>query len=358
MRAPKQKRTDGKRRRRASARPRPILGVLLIVFGFVLFGMGGAGAYFAPVVAEAFQATNHHVVVHPKPSIKASPTVPGVPAPTPVQGSAGAFTVLLLGSDNDGKEEWGNGTYLSQSMILVRVDPTKQSVTMLSIPRDFYLPLYANGQMVGRGKIMEAFSVGGAQAAEETVENNFNVRIDNYVWIGLAGLIKLIDMMGGVDVVPTNPVMDDYYPADIGTENPYGYHRVAVMPGPQHMTGSQAMEYVRSRHSDPNGDLGRSQRQQQVLVALKEKAKTLNPADLPDLTATFSGELSTDIDIGRIRQLLPLASHISNGNITQIVLNGYATDATIGTAQGPEDILVPDIGAVQQKMHQYFPTAA
>ena len=324
------------------------------MLGFVISGTGGAGAYFAPVFAAALNATGHKVVVHPKPSV--TPRGPRAPAPTPASGGGEAFTVLLLGSDNDGKEEWGNGQYLTQSMILVRVDPSRQSVVMLSIPRDFYVPLYANGRMAGEGKIMEAFSTGGAAAAEETVENDFNVKIDNYVWIGLAGLIKLINMVGGVDVVPTNPVMDDYYPADVGTENPYGYHRVAVMPGPQHMNGSQAMEYVRSRHSDPNGDLGRSARQQQVLVALKEKAKDLNPADLPDLTATFNGELATDMDIGRVRQLLPVATHISNGNITQIVLNGYATDATIGTADGPEDILVPDMAAVQAKMHQYFPT--
>lgn len=334
------------------------MGIALIVLGFLFAGAGGAGAYFAPVVAAAFQATSQHVDVHPpKPSAKPSQPAPGTPAATPAPGSAGAFTVLLLGSDNDGKEEWGNGQYLTQSMILARVDPAHQTVAMVSIPRDFYLPLYSNGHPAGQGKIMEAFSIGGAEAAEETVETNFNVKIDNYVWIGLAGLIKLIDMVGGVDVVPTNPVMDDYYPADVGTENPYGYHRVAVMPGSQHMNGSQAMEYVRSRHSDPNGDLGRSERQQQVLVALKEKAKDLNPADLPDLTATFKGELSTDIDIGRVRQLLPVASHISNGNITQVVLNGYATDSTIETAQGSEDILIPDIGAVQEKMHQYFPTA-
>jgi LCP family protein required for cell wall assembly len=229
---------------------------------------------------------------------------------------------------------------------------------MLSIPRDFYLPIWVNGSRQGYDKIMTAYSLGGAQAAEETVANNFNVKIDNYVWIGLAGLVKLIDTVGGVDVVPTNPVMDDYYPNDIGTSNPYGYHRVAVMPGPQHMNGSQAMEYVRSRHSDPNGDLGRSARQQQVLVALKAKAKGLNPADIPDLTATFNGELQTDIGITRVRDLLPIATHIQNQNITQIVLNGYATDSTIGTPSGPEQILVPNVYAVQAKIHQYFPTAA
>jgi LCP family protein required for cell wall assembly len=353
MRAPRPKRSDG-RRRRASARPRPLLGIALIVLGFVLSGTGGAAAYFAPVALAAFRATGQAVHVTPHPTITPSPGGAATPAPSASQGSQSAFTVLLLGSDNDSKyDNWG-GKPLSQSMILVRVDPANQAVTMLSIPRDFYVPIWANGRVQGQDKIMTAFSVGGAQAAVETVENNFNVKIDNYVWVGLKGLIKLIDLVGGVDVVPTNPVLDDYYPNDIDTENPFSYLRVAVLPGAQHMNGTQAMQYVRSRHSDPNGDLGRSARQQQVLVALKAQAKNMSPSDLPDLASTFSGELATDIDIGRVRELLPVATRIRNGNIDQIVLNGYGYNANLGG----EEVIIPDVGAVQATMHKYFPAAA
>src|SRR5207253_3579363 len=144
---------------------------------------------------------------------------------------------------------------------------------------------------------------GGAAAAVRTVEENFSVHIDNYVWIGLKGLIQLIDSLGGVDVVTSNPVMDDFYPNDINSGNPYGTYRVAVLPGAQHMDGVHAMQYVRSRHSDQRGDFGRSQRQQQVLLALRVKARYLNPANLPDLTAAFNGELKTDISIQEVRAL-------------------------------------------------------
>jgi anionic cell wall polymer biosynthesis LytR-Cps2A-Psr (LCP) family protein len=154
--------------------------------------------------------------------------------------------------------------------------------------------------------------------------------------------------------VTTNPVMDDFYPNDINTDNPYGFKRVAVLPGAQHMNGLQAMDYVRSRHSDPNGDLGRSARQQQVLVALKAKAKDLNPADIPDLVTTFNGELKTDMDLGRAAQLVPVARQIQNSSINQVVLTGLANDANVGGA----DVLIPDMPAVRAKIHQYFPSAA
>src|SRR5258708_2346236 len=132
---------------------------------------------------------------------------------------------------------------------------------VLSIPRDLYVHLSTGGS----GKIDGAYSYGSAGAAIATVEQDFGVRVDDYIWVGLLGLIKVIDAIGGIDVVTSNPVMDDYYPSDIYGNSPYDYQRVAVLAGPQHLDGIHAMEYVRSRHSDLQSDYGRSKRQQQVL---------------------------------------------------------------------------------------------
>jgi len=256
------------------------------------------------------------------------------------------FTVLLLGSDND--EKFDANHVLTQSMILVRVDPAAKAVTMLSIPRDLWVPLASGGS----NKIDAAYASGGATTSIRTVEQNFGIHIDNYVWIGLKGLIQLIDMLGGVDVVTSNPVMDDFYPNDINSTNPYGTYRVAVLPGPQHLDGIHAMQYVRSRHSDQRGDFGRSQRQQQVLLALRAKSKNLSPADLPDLAATFNGELKTDINIQEIRALVPIASQIQPGAVKQIVLLGnYTSSQNIGGA----DALVPNWNLIRPLVHQYFP---
>lgn len=270
-------------------------------------------------------------------------------------GSSGAvapgspFTVLLLGSDNDTKFDAKN--LLTQSMILVRVDPASRHVTMLSIPRDLYVPLSGGGS----GKVMAAYSYGGADAAIATVSRDFQVRIDDYVWIGLHGLVKLIDLVGGVDVTITNPVLDDFYPNDLESANPYSYKRVAVLAGPQHLDGLRAMEYVRSRHSDLQGDVGRGKRQQQVLLALRAKAKYLNSADIPDLAATFNGEFKTSIPIDRIRSLLPLASAMSDpSQVKQVFMEGapYYTSAQLDQVG---DILRPNWTSILPLVHQDFP---
>jgi LCP family protein required for cell wall assembly len=237
---------------------------------------------------------------------------------------------------------------LTQSMILVRVDPAARAVTMLSVPRDLWVPLAGGGV----NKIDAAYANGAAAAAVRTVEQNFQIHVDNYVWIGLKGLIQLIDMVGGVDVVTTNPVMDDFYPNDINSSNPYGTYRVAVLPGPQHLDGVHAMQYVRSRHSDLRGDFGRSQRQQQVLLALRAKSKNLTPADLPDLATAFNGELKTDLSIQEVRALLPIAGQIQPQAVKQIVLLGnYTSSQTINGA----DALVPNWQLIRPLVRQYFP---
>jgi len=91
------------------------------------------------------------------------------------------FTVLLLGSDDDSK--FKADRVLAQSMILVRVEPATKHVTMLSIPRDLWVPL-SNGRSA---KIDAAYEVGGPAAAIATVQRNFHVHIDEYAWVGLKG---------------------------------------------------------------------------------------------------------------------------------------------------------------------------
>ena len=170
--------------------------MVLALFGFILSGILGAGAYFAPSLVAAFSQTGIQSVV----GNVAGPPPPGAP-----------FTVLLLGSDEDTKFDPQH--VLTQSMILLRVDPQQKTATMLSIPRDLWVPLGATGQ---NAKIDAAYSYGGSSAAIATVTQNFHVHIDDFVWIGLKGLVRVIDKVGGVDVVTSNPVE--------GGQNPIRIH--------------------------------------------------------------------------------------------------------------------------------------
>ena len=307
-------------------------------------GLAGGLAYFIPAAEIAINATSQVTRVTPSPSLLFSPTqsASSFPTASPV---TGAFTVLLLGSDDDSK--FNSDHVLTQSMILVRVVPSTKEVTMLSIPRDLYSHLSTGGY----AKIDGAYSYGGPGAAIATVEQDFGVHIDDYIWVGLLGLVKVIDAIGGIDVVTSNPVMDDYYPADLNTTWPYDFQRVAVLAGPQHLDGVHAMQYVRSRHGDLQSDLGRSQRQQQVLLAIRQKAKQLSPEDLPAMSAAIGGELKTSIGLSKVAALLPLAASLDNPDqIRQIVLLPPYTHGG-----GPDGSVIGNWNLILQLVHQYFP---
>lgn len=274
--------------------------VWVIAAGFLIAGICGLGAYFLPV----FQTATSSGAVSGSISNLNPVDVPTKP-----------FNVLLLGSDDDTK--FVPDRLNTQSMIVVRVDPTTKQATLLSIPRDLWVPIPEQGV----GKISTAYQEGGANAAIAAVESNFKIHIDDYVWIGLNGLVSLINKLGGVNIQVTNPVMDDYYPSDLNaTDNPYGYYRVAVMPGAVHLDGVHALQYVRSRHGDIRGDFARSERQQQLLLAIKAQASHVNVADLPALAGAFNGEIKTSISLDRMRALMSIVNDFNGPNIHRVLL--------------------------------------
>jgi LCP family protein required for cell wall assembly len=321
--------------------------VALFLVGLITSGLSGAFAYFLPVVVAAYAQTGQ---TSRGPAAAPQPSASLVPAVVAAPSAGSAFTVLLMGSDDDSKFQ--SDHVLTQSMILVRITPATRHVTMLSIPRDLWVPLSAGGS----AKIDAAYSYGGASTAVATVERNFGIHVDEWIWVGLTGLVKLIDYLGGVDVTTSNPVIDDFYPADLENPDPYAYKRVLVLPGPQHLDGLRAMEYVRSRHGDIQEDFGRSQRQQQVLLALRSKAKGISPTDLPGIAASFNGEFKTSFvltDFTRIQALLSLAGQITDPTqIEQIVLvPPYTSTGDIGGAS----VVLPNWGEILSLVRPRFP---
>lgn len=227
---------------------------------------------------------------------------------------------LLLGSDNDEKKQ--EAAPLTQSMIVVSVDSVNDTVSMLSIPRDFWVPIPHHGY----GKIMLAFKygyeqagfAGGVRLARQTVEKELGIPIDYYAWVGLQGFSNVIDTFNGVTLDIQHPVLDDRYPNDLHGRDPYGYRRIFIAPGWQYMKGTQALEYVRSRHGDAVGDIGRSARQRQVLTALRQKINVPNVVTkLPALVSGLQDYVRTDVQIQQMYELDQLSHHIQVANITQ-----------------------------------------
>ncbi len=115
-----------------------------------------------------------------------------------------------------------------------------------------------------------------------------------------------------------------------------------------------ALQYVRSRHDDLRSDFGRSVRQQQVLLALRAKAKLLGIADIPDIANAMSGEFTTDMSVTQVGDLLPIAGNVSLSNVQQVVLQPpYSQPQTIGT----QSVVVPNWNLILPLVHKYFPHA-
>ncbi len=270
--------------------------------------------------------------------------------------SGGRLNILLLGSDTDQKFA---GVFLSQTDIVVTIDPATSSVAMLSIPRDTWLHAAENDVPADNGmmKLDQTYGRGGIANTRATIEQDFGIPINYYAWVGLDGFIKVINTVGGIDVDVQHPITDDNYPDDVGNKDAYAYKRLDLAPGPQHLDGPTALEYVRSRHADLVGDFGRSARQQQILSQLKTKLQ--NPGiigQFPPLANDLNGYVTTDMALPQVFQLMNFARTINQSTIKQVILDGsYSrTVSSYQTSYGPQDIVVLNCGTVQPLIAQLF----
>ena len=262
------------------------------------------------------------------------------------------INILLLGSDTDEKFA---GRPLAQTDIVLTIDPATRTVGMLSIPRDFFL----NVPGYGMHKLDEAYGLGGVALSRLTIEDDFGIPLNYYAWVGLDGFINVVNTLGGVDVNVTHPIVDDSYPDDIHSMNPYALERLYLPAGPQHLSGEEALEYVRSRHADLVGDFGRSARQQQVLTALKSKLDT--PAifeKLSPIANALNGSVKTDMQLTDIRLLMVFANGVNTNAIQKLVLSPPYSH--LGTAPADagvdanQSVVLPQCSAIVPALQKLF----
>jgi LCP family protein required for cell wall assembly len=297
-------------------------------------------------------------------------TQQAIPSPTsPPNDLAGLdhLNLLLLGSDTDSKFE--GGRVLTQTDIVVRIDLAHHHVTMLSLPRDLWVPS-DEGYCCNKLDEISLYETDGAKTPLEaklhgfahtvaTIEQDFHIPINAYAWVGLDGFIKVIDTIGGVDVDVLHPVVDDTYPSDTtNPSNPYDYQSIYIPPGPQHLDGKTALAYVRSRHGDLLEDVGRTARQQELLLALKQKLD--NPeifTHLDEIATDLQGSVLTSLSIQQVLELANFARGLSSQDFTQMVLGlpDYGYGATIDTPEGVIWVEEPLWGAISQTIQQVFP---
>ncbi len=209
------------------------------------------------------------------------------------------FTILMLGVDT---RVGDTDPSRSDTIILAYVDPLEKHVNLLSIPRDLLVTqaggfgqakmsdVYANGEV---SKYVDP-TRGGIALVRDTIEQNFRIQIDYYAQVDFVGFRKIVDSFGGVTVDNPYPIKDDEYP----TEN-YQFTRVFFPAGIVHLNGDEALKFARTRHDD--NDFQRNQRQQQVLLGIRQQGLQLNLlTKATSLIDTLGDSVRTDFPRGNL----------------------------------------------------------
>ena len=229
--------------------------------------------------------------------------------------------VLIMGVD---KREDDVGR--SDTLMIATIDPRLDQATLLSIPRDTRVKIRG----LGYDKINAAYSYGGVDLTESTVENFLGIDIDHYVMIDTSSFVKIIDAIGGVDI----DVEKRMFYEDPWDDN--GGLVIDLYPGQQHMDGKTAVTYVRYRDSE--GDIGRVKRQQAFMAACMDKITSPEIVPrIPKIVREIIDAVETDMSL---RQLLELA-----GSLKAAQQNGLETDMVPGYPLYIDDISywIPDV---------------
>ena len=296
----------------------------------------------------------------------------------------GNISVLLLGIGGGNHD----GPNLSDTMIFASLDPARNKVTLISIPRDLWMPeikgkintSYANGEAEKKG--------GGLVLAKAVVAKIIGQDVPYAVRVDFSGFEKAVDLVGGL-TINVDKTFDDYeYPID-GQENnlcgktqleisqeatvsanvtdselyPCRYKRIHFNVGKQTMDGQTALEYVRSRHAvgSEGSDFARSKRQQKVISAFKDKllsvSTLLNPVKILNLYGVLKGSIDTNITQSEMVDFIRLASGMKKTNMINAALDtGDTATERVGLLVHPlpkqnansdfglEWVLIPRVG--------------
>ncbi|MBI3984198.1 LCP family protein [Candidatus Microgenomates bacterium] len=258
----------------------------------------------------------------------------------------GRVNILLIGI---GGAEHKAGD-LSDSIMIVSIDPLSSDVTLFSIPRDLYvaIPGYGSNRINAAHAFGEQYDYpgGGPKLLSETIAQSLGVPIHYYVRLDFAAFKQAVDIVGGVDLTVQEAIYDYSYP------NPTlsGYEPFYLAAGPQHLDGEVALKFVRSRYT--TSDFDRAKRQQQVLTALKDKALSIstltNPLKLNNLIGTVGSHVRTNLEVGEMLKLIELAKKVQPAQITQAALTNAPDNYLASQNIAGASVLVPRSGNFNQ----------
>jgi len=277
------------------------------------------------------------------------PDLGGLPEPSdqPDVGRGERVNILLVGVDALPSRT----TQLTDTMLVVSIDPSGGRSAMISIPRDLYgVPLpdgrqynrKLNSLMVYAGSHPDEFPLGGVGTLKATIAELLGLPIHYFAAVNLLGFKDGINAIGGVEVTVTRAVQDATYRDEFGVKT--GFY---IQPGTYHMDGHLALAYVRSRKGVGDSDFTRADRQQQLLAAAREQLSAGNLlVSLPGLLAAVSSSVVTDIPTERMPDLALAVDSSDFANLERVVLKP-PTYMTANPNSSAGYILIPNLEAIR-----------
>ncbi len=260
------------------------------------------------------------------------------------------FTVLLMGLDR--RADWVD-TGRSDSIMVLSIDPKTRNIGMLSIPRDLFVAF--PGQP-GLNRINTAFVEGelqkpggGPEMTMQTIQYNFGIPINSYITVQFDAVIGLVNAIGGVDINVPVTIDDPTYP-----DMNYGFDPLHIPAGLNHMDGQLALKYARTRHQ--SSDYDRADRQQQVLLAIRQKV--VKPDVLvqllpqaPTIWQEINQWVNTDMTLDQMLSIAWYAKDIPSTSIHRDVVQGQYVDAIQYNGEG---VVSLNRSTIAQLMQQVF----
>jgi LCP family protein required for cell wall assembly len=299
-----------------------------------------------------------------EPTIDPSPIGTALPNETvPPWNGQERLNILLIGADEQ------RGGHNTDTLIVLSIDPVSKRVAMFSLPRDTVdVPIPAGSPArrvfgsVYAGKINSFFvntrrradlfpgtdATRGYNALKAVLGELYQLDIKYFVEVNFDGFRQVVDALGGVTVNVQIPVVDDRYPAAGGR-----LKRVYIPAGIQHMTGEEALVYARSRHAST--DFDRGQRQQRVLLSLRQQADIEHILPRIDaLAAAVAGSVRTDIPREIVPQLLGLADSVDIRSLRSIVFTPpfYQREVRSGDPRGY--VIIPRVDRIRAAVAEAF----
>ncbi|WP_294743468.1 LCP family protein [uncultured Exiguobacterium sp.] len=308
--------TRSARKRQPSAGKMFLKIIAALILLVTVIGSGYAGAVFIKT-QETLARTQIKI-----PGSKVSSKYDDVPSES----------FLILGTDETKKSKERHEPARSDVMIVGILNKKTEQLVLTSIPRDslvnidyskYDIPYGKTG--VEQDKITHAHYFGsmdksnsynGIKLAKETTQNLLGIQIDHVVKVNFQGFVQLIDALNGVDIDVRYAFKEQDSKRKAGT--------VTVDKGMQHLSGEQALAYVRNRHDDPLGDIGRGQKQMQVIQAVaKEAASFRSLGAYRDILDAVGDNVETDLGPNDYTRLADFTAALRNTTEYQLAGEGY-----------------------------------